>query len=74
MVFPATFDTLASAGYHFSGYGICKGCGASIEWWITPSHKNIPLNYRRSRSSAVVPHHSICPNVEQFRRPKQVAK
>lgn len=71
MPFPSTFADLGPAGYRYAGHGTCKGCAASIEWWLTPAGKRIPLNlmYNGGRSP-VIPHHSTCPNVEQFRKQK----
>lgn len=78
MKFPATSDELKRAGYEYLNDAICRGkdCGEQIEFWLTPNDRQIPLSIQKAgnvlfQSGEVrVPHHSVCPNVEQFRKPK----
>jgi hypothetical protein len=39
MPFPQTLDELRAAGYRFNLDAHCRGCGARIEWWITPGRE-----------------------------------
>lgn len=63
MPFPKTEEELNSAGYQFTGQSICRGCGALMEWWITPSGKKMPLDPVTRE-----PHHATCPKADGFRR------
>ena len=42
MGFPKNLDEMTAAGYLFDNHTTCKGCGADIEWWTTPSNKSNP--------------------------------
>jgi len=49
MKFPATSNELRAAGYEYDNDANCRGCGARIEWWITPNGKkmgNYIFNFR----------------------------
>jgi len=62
MPFPKTIDELVKAGYKHDGDAQCKGCGASIEWWVTPRNKKIPMDFGTAN-----PHWMTCPNANDFR-------
>lgn len=70
MAFPKTLDELKPAGYTFTGEGRCKGCGEEIEWWKTPSGKNLPLNPMERGISEAVAHWATCPDAARFRKGK----
>jgi hypothetical protein len=61
----AKFDskTLRGLGYTYSGESKCKGCGAIVEWWITPNDKRLPID-REGR----VAHWATCPVAQRFRK------
>ncbi len=63
MPFPRTDTDLTAQGYEFENKGKCKGCGADIEWWLTPKGKHIPLD-----AGTLEPHWNDCPNAKEFRR------
>lgn len=63
MAFPKTEEELAKAGYEFENKAKCSGCGADIEWWLTPRQKHMPLD-----AGTMEPHWSTCPKAEDFRR------
>ena len=73
--YPATSDELKAAGFEYVNDGVCRGCGAPIEWFITPGGKRIPMDVRKKEadllmSSAEVrePHFISCPEADSFRR------
>lgn len=43
MALPTKREDLIALGYMFDNESICRRCGASIEWWITPNDKKLPL-------------------------------
>ena len=61
-MFPATEQALKSEGYQFAGTGSCRGCGARLEWWVTPSGKRIPLEPVTFKA-----HFASCPKAKEFR-------
>jgi hypothetical protein len=64
MPFPKTLDELRKAGYHYEGDGMCKRCGAAIEWWKTPKKKKMmPCDF-----GTATPHWATCPSPEDFRK------
>jgi hypothetical protein len=72
--FPATSDELKAAGYEYTGDANCRGCGETIEWWITNGGKKMPMSVR---STATIqhatgdvrePHFVSCPNASDFRK------
>jgi hypothetical protein len=75
---PTKREDLVLMGYVFDNEANCRGCGAEIEWWITPKGKKMPMSVKeiRERDSPIspikeiqrVPHWSDCPNAEDFRR------
>jgi hypothetical protein len=66
MPFPETTQELIAAGYKFDNDSHCSGCGASIEWWITPKGKRMPMDV--GESGNVESHFSTCPKAKQFRK------
>lgn len=77
---PETKEELEKAGYVFDNEAHCKGCGAEIEWWITPNGKKMPMSVQEQRvgegyfRSVIgfrrIPHWSNCPNAKEFRNAK----
>jgi hypothetical protein len=63
--FPRTDTDLVAQGYVFESKGKCRGCGADIEWWLTPKQKHIPLD-----AATLEPHWSTCSDAKGFRRPQ----
>jgi hypothetical protein len=63
--FPKNDTGLVEAGYEFDNRAHCRGCGAEIEWWITPRKRKIALD-----PGTLEPHWATCPNADQFRRRK----
>ena len=66
---------LETHGYEFQRRGICRGenCRREVEWWRTPSGRNIPLEQVRIKPGLVAPntlepHWSRCANEKEFRR------
>ena len=84
MAIPETWQGLADAGYLFDNEGICKGCGAQIEWWLTPPSKKNPRGSKMPMSLVEKkdgvgffaktvaflrrPHFVDCPHAADFRR------
>ena len=78
MAIPEKREDLVAMGYVFDNEAFCRGCGAPIEWWITPNGKKMPMSVLEvhKTESAVspvvgyrrVPHWSDCPNAKDFRR------
>jgi hypothetical protein len=74
---PETTADWKAAGYDYLEQRVCRGkdCRATIEWWMTPNGKKMPLSTTilgtikdNNRREALVPHHAVCPNVGDFRR------
>jgi len=74
MDFPATSDELKKGGYEYDNDANCRGCGESIEWWITPKGKKMPMTVRKTATvqhataDMRTPHFADCPNVKDFRK------
>jgi len=72
--FPATSDQLKAAGYEYDSDSTCRGCGAFMEFWITPNGKKMPISIVKVgdplKTSAELrqPHFSDCPEAKSFRR------
>ncbi len=66
MPFPETTDELVKAGYKFDAEAKCRGCGDTIEWWITPRNKKMPMDV--DPEGNVESHWSNCPNAKEFRK------
>jgi hypothetical protein len=76
---PTKREELVDAGYVFDGEGYCRGCGAAIEWWITPSGKKMPMSVQEIKKEGAgffapvigykrVAHWGVCPNASDFKR------
>lgn len=70
MAFPVTRDGMKSAGYEFSDLGRCRGCDASIEWWIAPSGRKMPVNPMPNAESPAISHFASCLKADSFRKGK----
>jgi len=86
MPIPEKREDLVAMGYVFDNEANCRGCGAQIEWWITPKCKKMPMSVvpLDAAGEVVKPgsltavrefvrraHWSDCPNAEDFRRGKK---
>ena len=68
MTFPATREALEQAGYQRQRYARCRGCQASIEFWLTPAQKSIPMDFMADPHSPAISHFSTCPVAKEFRK------
>lgn len=79
MAIPTKREDLVAMGYLFDNDAKCRGCGAAIEWWITPKGKKMPMSVKEVRDETLsfpqpvvrldrIPHWTDCPNAEDFRR------
>ena len=68
MSFPTTRDEMEAANYIRDGRETCKGCGAMMEYWITPERKAIPMNPMPKPTSVAITHFATCPMAAQFRK------
>lgn len=66
MPFPETITELANAGYKFQNDAACRGCGARVEWWETPSGKKMPLDVDEDGNCES--HFATCPKAKEFRK------
>jgi hypothetical protein len=86
MAIPEKREDLVSMGYVFDNEGNCRGCGAAIEWWITPNGKKMPMSVLELNKQGDIvfegtlgprtefvrrPHWSDCPNADDFRKGKK---
>jgi hypothetical protein len=78
MAIPTQKADLERAGYLFDNEGKCRGCGRTIEWWITPTNKKMPMRVVQIKDTTKafpqpviredrVPHFADCEKVEEFR-------
>jgi hypothetical protein len=75
---PRTWQELADLGYVFDNESCCKGCGAQIEWWITPKGNKMPMSivekkdgvgfFAKTVGFLRVAHFVDCPNAKDFRK------
>jgi len=70
MPFPPTKAAMIEAGYKYLANKTCP-CGASMELWLTPADKTMPMNPMRNDDDPAVSHFSDCPKAVQFRRAKK---
>jgi hypothetical protein len=74
MNFPATSAALKASGWEYDNDSECRGCGAAIEWWITPKGKKMPMSVKNEstihevKRDVRMPHWSDCPNAGDFRK------
>jgi hypothetical protein len=73
MPLPTSRRDLESFGYSKTNDSHCSGCGAEIEWWVTPRGKKMPFIVTTNLAlslEVLTPHFADCPKVKDFRRPK----
>jgi hypothetical protein len=76
MNFPATSAALQAAGWEYTNDGVCRGCQAKIEWWISPRGKKMPMSVistatiQHATGDVRQPHFADCPEADQFRKKK----
>jgi hypothetical protein len=85
MPLPEKKEALEAAGWVFDNEAKCSGCGAPVEWWITPNGKKMPMrvwaldergevikdgSLIRPFSFVRRSHFADCPNAADFRRKK----
>lgn len=70
MPFPKDFDAMKAAGYVFDNDAECRGCGDSIEWWITPNGKKMPMNPMPTGPTPAISHFTTCSDTPTFRKGK----
>jgi hypothetical protein len=74
MKWPATCNEMYAAGWVYDNDATCRGCGAEIEWWISPAGKKTPVNtlppenFIRSNLYLRGLHFASCPERDRFRR------
>jgi hypothetical protein len=68
MSFPKTREEMEAANYMRNGTEMCKGCGAAMEFWITPEMKAIPMNPMPQPTSNAISHFATCPYAARFRK------
>ena len=68
MAFPKTLDELKAQNYRFDNDANCRGCGDSIEWWITPNGKKLPMNSMDKGSDVGIAHWATCTEADSFRQ------
>ena len=66
MPFPKTETELTEQGYRYDNKSLCRGCDATIEWWITPKGAHMPLD-----PGTKEPHWSTCPNAARFKKARK---
>jgi len=66
MPFPETTQELVQQGYKFDNQANCRGCGAAIEWWITPRNKKMPMDVDADGNAES--HWANCPAAKEFRK------
>lgn len=49
-------------GYEYQGVGTCRGCRATVYWFITPKGKRSP------HDADGVSHFATCPRAQRFRK------
>src|SRR5215468_1833811 len=52
MPLPEKREALVALGYVFDNEARCRGCGAAIEWWITPNGKKMPMTVRERKDES----------------------
>jgi hypothetical protein len=56
MNLPRNSEELLAQRYRFLEFGVCDVCGKTVEWWMTPKHKQIPINVMYSPKSPAESH------------------
>jgi len=85
MPLPEKKEDLEAAGWVFDNEGVCRGCGAPVEWWISNNGRKCPMSVvpLDERGEVVPPgsllrvirfvrrsHFSDCPEAASFRKKK----
>jgi hypothetical protein len=69
MSFPANRVEMITQGYIRDGRETCAGCGAVMEFWITPGkQKAIPMNPMADDDTPAISHFATCPHAAKFRK------
>jgi hypothetical protein len=69
--FPKTKYELQTRGYVYANEATCRGCGANIEWWTTPTGKKMPIDRMTAAlESPAVAHWATCTDPNRFRKGK----
>jgi hypothetical protein len=68
MKFPKNRAEMLEQGYTPAGRDRCRSCAVTIEFWITPKQKRIPMNVMPEETSAAISHFATCPEPERFRK------
>lgn len=71
--FPRTNGEMLMRGYEPSSattYAKCRGCGADVEWWRTPTGRNLPMNPMPTPETPAIAHWSTCTKADSFRKGK----
>jgi hypothetical protein len=82
MALPEKREDLIALGYVFDNDAKCRGCGAAIEWWVTPKGKKMPMSVKEKKDETKgffapveefirIPHWTDCPNADEFRGRKK---
>jgi hypothetical protein len=81
MPLPTQVKELQAAGYAYEDKGVCRRCGAEIEWWKSPSGAKMPFRVFKIRENEANPasrvvrlervvHFADCPKAKKFRKKK----
>ncbi len=74
MAIPDNRPDLESMGYKYDGSSRCRGCGAMMDWYITPKEKKMPMSEipgtEEDTLRKIQPHWAVCPKRDQFRSNK----
>lgn len=61
-------------GYRYNGESHCRGCGATILWFVSPNKKNMPFNVipgtENEDPQKLECHFGRCTSAAQFRQPR----
>jgi hypothetical protein len=71
---PDNRDDLEKLGYKYTGSSACRGCGADMQWFLTPRGKKMPLSAipgtEDDDSQKLQVHWEVCPEKDKFRSGK----
>jgi len=70
MPVPDNRTDLEMMGYRYDGSGFCRGCGASLQWFVTPNGKKMPMSVQNEteEKETLEVHWSVCPKAKDFRK------
>jgi hypothetical protein len=68
MPFPNTRQALREHGYEFDHTKVCPSCNVTIEMWITPRDRMMPLDFKRNDRNEEIcePHFATCKDPAQY--------